>query len=96
MLSFNTGRMYSPKGQPILAKSHCNGVLFRDLARNIHGFISNCRLDQNAIMAEYDNGNYEYCGLAANLQIEYDGSVVSPANEGRPDVSYRCDNRRQW
>lgn len=38
-VQFNTGNMYGPNGQPIVAELVDDGIIFRDMARNISGLI---------------------------------------------------------
>ena len=65
-IQFNTGRGYSPCGQPITAVQYDDCVKFRDHARGITGtiFVAGSVRTMNAyelqefVMWNYDRGNY--------------------------------------
>lgn len=70
LITFNTGRHYSPEGQIIEAEGfHQNiediledltpYVIFNDKTRKIKGKIMGCTLVEDEIMLHYDSGNYE-------------------------------------
>ncbi|UOX39957.1 hypothetical protein [Vibrio phage V-YDF132] len=68
-IQFNTFRAYSTEGQPIdaevlevIEQPHWfpkYRVKFIDYARNIKGEVVVSDLTEDAIMQEYDNGNYK-------------------------------------
>ena len=61
MITFNTNRKYSSLGQRIAAIEDVDGIFFVDVDRGIKGLISTpCKFEQNAIMAAYDAGCYDY------------------------------------
>ena len=65
-IQFNTGRGYSPTGQPITAVQYDDCVKFRDHARGITGTIyvagsvrpMNAHELQEFVMFNYDRNNY--------------------------------------
>ena len=55
IISFNTGRQYSDKGQRIAAAKHNGIVIMVDVDRGIDYALPGASLDRNSIMAAYDN-----------------------------------------
>ena len=58
IISFNTGRQYSDKGQRIAAANHNNLVLIVDIDRGLEYALLNANLDRQSIMLNYDNENH--------------------------------------
>lgn len=72
-IKFNTGRGYSKEGQIIVAEEFGDYetfdwfaeedqadqyIIFKDKTRGIQGRIPFCKLEEGAIMRNYDIGNY--------------------------------------
>lgn len=67
-IEFNTGRQYTPEGQKIEAwivavdsstpDFPIHLVYFKDTSRMIDGYVRVCRLTEQEVMTEYDNGRY--------------------------------------
>jgi hypothetical protein len=67
MITFNTGRPYTDKGQRIgaeMSHHHESQVAFCDIDRGIFGLLpEGVGLNQGEIMSAYDAGNYDHCAL---------------------------------
>jgi len=55
IISFNTGRQYSDKGQRIAAAVHNGVVIMVDIDRGIDYALPAAALDRSSIMAAYDD-----------------------------------------
>ena len=61
ILAWNTGRIYTEKGQRIAAIQIGGGVFLSDQDRGIHYYLPGCPLEQREIMRRYDyNENCEW------------------------------------
>jgi len=71
IISFNTGRQYSDKGQRIAAAIHNGVVIMVDIDRGIDYALPAAALDRNSIMAAYDNPElHTYSGAAFNNNFQ--------------------------
>ena len=71
IISFNTGRQYSDKGQRIAAAVHNGVVIMVDVDRGIDYALPAAALDRNSIMAAYDNPElHTYSGAAFNNNFQ--------------------------
>ena len=73
IISFNTGRQYSDKGQRIAAAKHNGIVIMVDVDRGIDYALPGASLDRNSIMAAYDNPElhtYVSSAFDNNFQLE--------------------------
>ena len=55
IISFNTGRQYSDKGQRIAAAVHNGVVIMVDIDRGLDYALPDATLDRESIMAAYDD-----------------------------------------
>lgn len=77
---WNTGRLYTDNGQPIVAQRVEEGIIFKDMARMIFGLIplaQGVHLHdefhlRELTMANYDHHNYRWDQRAMNLTWEGD------------------------
>ena len=71
IISFNTGRQYSDKGQRIAAAKHNGIVIMVDVDRGIDYALPGASLDRNSIMAAYDDpALHTYSGAAFNNDFQ--------------------------
>jgi hypothetical protein len=73
IISFNTGRQYSDKGQRIAAAEYNGVVIMVDVDRGIDYALPNAALERSSIMAAYDNPELHTHVSAAfdnNFQLE--------------------------
>jgi len=73
IISFNTGRQYSDKGQRIAAAVHNGVVIMVDVDRGIDYALPEASLDRNSIMNAYDNPKlhtYVSSAFDNNFQLE--------------------------
>lgn len=71
IISFNTGRQYSDKGQRIAAAVHNGVVIMVDIDRGLDYALPAAALDRNSIMAAYDDPElHTYSGAAFNNDFQ--------------------------
>lgn len=77
IISFNTGRQYSDKGQRIAAAVHNGVVIMVDIDRGIDYALPAAALDRNSIMAAYDDpALHTYSGAAFNNDFQLEREFI--------------------
>lgn len=77
IISFNTGRQYSDKGQRIAAAEYNGIVIMVDVDRGLDYALPAAALDRNSIMAAYDDPElHTYSSAAFNNDFQLEREFI--------------------